>query len=217
MPTYDYPKKITKALKEIGLESKDCLWDCRGQWVLNHKSCERLAAHAGITFDNPENIETDADKGIAIIMVKGYLGDKSEWSYGEATPKNSKNAYPYAMAEKRAKDRVILKLIGMSGDIYSESESDEFRDDIAAQEKSDKKAEKERVDTSVWGKIGKKAGQEAKNQLTNYYAISVGSDDAKSKDALSEAKKIFEWAIKHNLVIIQDQYLKLFDNKLKSA
>jgi len=217
MATYDYPEKITKALKEIGLKSKDCLWDCRGQWVLNHKSCERLAEHAGIIFDNPETIEADTENGIAVALVRGHLGDRSEWSYGEASPKNSKNSYPYAMAEKRAKDRVILKLIGMSGDVYSESESDEFRDDIAAQEKLDKKIEKQNVDTSVWGKIGKKAGLEAKNELTNYYAISVAQDKAKAKDALSEAKKIFEWAIKHNLVIIQDQYLKLFDNKLKSA
>lgn len=216
MATYSYPKNVTNALKEVGLESKDCLWDCHGTWVLNHKTCERLAAHKGITFDNPVNVETDADKGIAIIMVKGYLGDKSEWSYGEATPKNSKNSYPYAMAEKRAKDRVILKLIGMSGDVYSESESDEFKDDIAAQEKADKKKEKEKVDTSVWGKIGKKAGQEAKNELTNYYAISVGSNTQKSKEALVEAKKIYKWAEKHNLVIIQDQYLKLFEKK-KSA
>ena len=31
------------------------------------------------------------------------------------------------MAEKRVKDRLILKLIGVYGDIYSEDESDEFR------------------------------------------------------------------------------------------
>ena len=216
MPTYDYPEKVTKALKEIGLESKDCLWDSHGQWVLKHKACERLAAHAGITFDNPQNIETDADKGIAIIMVKGYLGDKSEWSYGEATPKNSKNAYPYAMAEKRAKDRVILKLIGMSGDIYSESESDEFRDDIAAQEKSDKKAEKERVDTSVYGKVGKKKATEEIKKLTPLFAKFQSADKIMSDKALKDAKSINEWAKKHNLSIVQEKYYKLFERK-KSA
>ena len=31
------------------------------------------------------------------------------------------------MAEKRAKDRVILKLIGLSGDVYSEEEADDFK------------------------------------------------------------------------------------------
>ena len=46
---------------------------------------------------------------------------------GEASPKNNKNAYPWAMAEKRAKDRVILKLIGLHGLVYSEQEADEFK------------------------------------------------------------------------------------------
>ena len=30
------------------------------------------------------------------------------------------------MAEKRAKDRVILKLLNLSGDVYSQDEADEF-------------------------------------------------------------------------------------------
>jgi len=216
MPTYDYPENVTNALKEIGLKSEDCLWDCFGTWVLKHKACERLAAHAGITFDNPENIETDADKGIAIIMVKGYLGDKSEWSFGEATPKNSKNAYPYAIAEKRAKDRVILKLIGMSGDIYSESESDEFRDDIAAQEKSDKKVEQERVDTSVYGKVGKKKATEEIKKLTPLFAKFQSEDKNTSNKALKDAQEINKWAEKHKLDIVQDRYYKLFERE-KSA
>ena len=45
-------------------------------------------------------------------------------TYGEASPRNTKNAYPYAMAEKRAIDRAILKLIGLHGFIYSEDELD---------------------------------------------------------------------------------------------
>jgi hypothetical protein len=216
MPTYSYPENVTKALKENGL-TKKVLWDCHGTFVIKHSALETIAANKGITFDEPVIVESNADKSIAIVMVKGYLGDKFEWTFGEATPKNSKNSYPYAMAEKRAKDRIILKLIGLHGDVYSEDEADDFKDEIKVQERNAKKVEKENVDTSVWGKIGKKAGLEAKNELTNYYAISVAQDKAKAKDALSEAKKIFEWAKKHNLVIIQDQYLKLFDNKLKSA
>ena len=31
------------------------------------------------------------------------------------------------MAEKRAKDRVILKLVGLHGDVYSEEEADDFK------------------------------------------------------------------------------------------
>ena len=63
------------------------------------------------------------------MVVFGHLGEISEWSIGEASPTNNKNAYPFAMAEKRAKDRVILKLIGLHGMVYSEIEADDFRPD----------------------------------------------------------------------------------------
>ena len=62
------------------------------------------------------------------LLVTGTMGDKSEWSIGEASPSNNKNSYPYAMAEKRAKDRVILKLVGLHGDVYAEDEADAFKE-----------------------------------------------------------------------------------------
>ena len=213
MATYSYPENVTEALKEIGLKSEDCLWDSHGSWVLKHSACERLAANKGITFDNPETVHSDPEKGMVIIMLKGYLGNKSEWTYGEATPKNCKNSYPYAMAEKRAKDRIILKLIGCHGEVYSEAESDEFVD----AEKTEKKKEKEKVDTSVYGKIGKrKANQEIK-KLQAYYASFISTDKLKSDEALASAKEINKWADKHNLTIVQESYYRLFERDEKSA
>jgi hypothetical protein len=215
MATYSYPENVTKALKENGL-NKDSLWDCHGTWVLKHSACETIAANKGITFDEPVIIESDADKSIAIVMVKGYLGDKFEWTFGEATPKNSKNSYPYAMAEKRAKDRIILKLIGLHGDVYSEDEADVFKDEIAAQEKLDKRVEQERVDTSVYGKVGKKKATEEIKKLTPLFAKFQSDDKKMSDEALKDAKGINEWAKKHNLSIVQEKYYKLFERQ-KSA
>ena len=54
-------------------------------------------------------------------------------TYVEASPKNNKNNYPYAMAEKRAIDRAILKLIGLHGFVYSEDEVDSTIDDVLFQ------------------------------------------------------------------------------------
>jgi hypothetical protein len=68
------------------------------------------------------------EKKMVVMVVTGRLGDKVEWSFGEAAPYNNKNSYPYAMAEKRAKDRVILKLVGLHGDAYSEDEADDFKE-----------------------------------------------------------------------------------------
>jgi hypothetical protein len=121
------PQKVTDVLQEIGMQSSDACWNCHGTWVVLHKALEKVAAHKGILFDPPQVIETNAEKKIAVIQVTGHLGDKSEWSIGESTPYNTKNSYPYAMAEKRAKDRVILKLVGLHGDTYSEDEADEFK------------------------------------------------------------------------------------------
>ena len=59
------------------------------------------------------------------IKCTASLGKAKVITYGEATPKNNKNGYPYAMAEKRAVDRAILKLIGIHGFVYSDDEVDD--------------------------------------------------------------------------------------------
>jgi len=125
------PKKldpqIAEVLKKYGFGAEAC-WDCHGTWVVLHKALEQIAGQAGIVFDQPQIIEADSGNKIASICVNGRLGDVSAWSIGEAAPANNKNAYPWAMAEKRAKDRVILKLVGLHGFVYSEEEADDFKD-----------------------------------------------------------------------------------------
>lgn len=124
-------KKLDPRLLDIltthGERPEDALWDCHGTWVAYHKAIERIAAKAGVTFDMPQIIEADSASRVVAIAVRGIMGDRSEWSFGEAAPNNNKNAYPYAMAEKRAKDRVVLKLVGLHGLVYSEEESDDFK------------------------------------------------------------------------------------------
>jgi hypothetical protein len=113
-----------KAIKdEYGLEASD-MWQLpqNKQWLIKHAALEVVAAKAGIVFDMPEVIERDSAAGIAVICVTGKWNERVEWSFGEASPKNSKTGYPWAIAEKRAKDRVILKLIGIHGLVYSEDE-----------------------------------------------------------------------------------------------
>lgn len=119
--------KLLAILKEYGEEPKDAMWDCHGTWVVYHRAIERIAAKAKISFDMPEIVEAKSADRIVAIVARGFMGDRSEWSFGEAAPGNNKNSYPYAMAEKRAKDRVVLKLVGLHGLAYSEEESDDFR------------------------------------------------------------------------------------------
>ena len=120
---------ISKVLEEYGEDPRQACWDCHGVWVVYHKAIERIAAKAGITFEMPEVVQASAADRIAVIIARGFMGERSEWSFGEAAPNNNKNSYPFAMAEKRAKDRVVLTLVGLHGLAYSEDESDDFKAD----------------------------------------------------------------------------------------
>jgi hypothetical protein len=125
-------KKIAETLAKFGEPMGDNVWRVQGTAVIYHKTLERIAAQAKIQFDVPTVLR--AEKEEAVLMVVGRIGERLEWSIGEATigmnyrVSGKQAAYPYAMAEKRAKDRVILKLIELSGDVYSEEEADEFKD-----------------------------------------------------------------------------------------
>jgi hypothetical protein len=119
-------------LKKYCDEPKKAIWNCHGKWVAYHAALEEIARKAGITFDPPMILEADGANRIAAICVTGRMGTASEWSIGESSEHNyrakgNQPAYPWAMAEKRAKDRVILKLIGLHGAVYSEEESDDFK------------------------------------------------------------------------------------------
>jgi hypothetical protein len=106
----------------------DEVWEVRagGTWAVKHSALERVAAEQCIEFEPPTIIEAHGADKIATLMVVGKLKERREWSIGEAAPHNCKNAYTFAMAEKRAKDRVILKLLNAHGALYSDAEADDF-------------------------------------------------------------------------------------------
>lgn len=120
--------RLQEILAKYHPNPRAAVWDCHGTWVAKHKDVEIMAAAAGITFDCNHIIEASSKERVAVILVTGRMGDHSEWSIGEASPANNKNPYPFAMAEKRAKDRVALKLLGLHGFIYAEDEADDFKD-----------------------------------------------------------------------------------------
>lgn len=119
-------KAVFDFMEKYKVES-DEIWEVHGStWVVKHKALERVAAEQGVVFGPPTVAECSTGSGIVSLWVAGQLGERKEWAFGEASPKNNKNAYPWAMAEKRAKDRVILKLLASHGSLYSEAEADEF-------------------------------------------------------------------------------------------
>lgn len=140
--------KVSDILAKYGESAAESTWAVQGQRVIRHACLERIAAQAGISFDPPVILRAERDE--AVILVTGRLPDvfaddhearestvvmsgRFEWSIGEALigvnyrVSGKQAAYVWAMAEKRAKDRVILKLIELHGLLYSEDEADDFK------------------------------------------------------------------------------------------
>jgi len=124
MSKTNIPDKLKVFINELKMTREETVWDCHGTLVMYHKALEKIAAYKNVKFDDPNIIHQDVNQKSVVILVTGKMDNKSEWSFGEATPANNKNAYPFAMAEKRAKDRVILKLVGLHGDVYTDAEID---------------------------------------------------------------------------------------------
>lgn len=121
--------EVGKILKQFGLDPRDSLWDCHGTWILLHKACQTIQHKLGIVFGEPKILHMDMDKKQVVIQV--FAQDKNgqtRFEIGEATPANNKNAYPVAMAVKRAEDKAIIHLAKLrEHGIYSSEEADEFK------------------------------------------------------------------------------------------
>lgn len=153
-------KKISEVLAKFGEPMAGNVWRVQGTAVVYHKTLERIAAQANVVFDEPKIIRAERDE--AVIQVTGRMGERVEWSIGEALigvnyrVSGKQAAYVYAMAEKRAKDRVILKLIELHGYVYSEEEADEFKqgrpgfaDPHVELEKTETQTQKGRVEAAA--------------------------------------------------------------------
>jgi hypothetical protein len=140
--------KISSTLERFGIPMAGNVWRVQGTPVIYHRTLEEIAAQLGIIFQPPTILRSERDEAVMIVhgsmqlrAADGGLTDKTrhEWSIGEAVinvnyrVSGKQAAYVYAMAEKRAKDRVILKLIELAGHVYSEEEADEFSESARRQ------------------------------------------------------------------------------------
>ena len=104
--------------------------------IISHNGCLKL--NDMVPTENkfkPECVKYD-NNGFANSLVFTYsCPEQGIYEVGEVNAKNCKNEYPYAMAFKRCFDRVVLKIskLAYSG-IYSDSEADEFSQQIVIDE-----------------------------------------------------------------------------------
>jgi hypothetical protein len=175
-------KKIAEVLAKFGEPMAGNVWRVQGTAVVYHKTLERIAAQANVTFDEPKIIRAERDE--AVIQVTGRMGERVEWSIGEALigvnyrVSGKQAAYVYAMAEKRAKDRVILKLIELHGYVYSEEEADEFkqgRPGYAESHVEVERSEPEKTKVEASGSDGK-GEDELKQKIKKAKSINAVTD-----------------------------------------
>lgn len=108
--------------------------------IISHNGCLKINDAIEDKF-KPEAysviFENDYSKGLLAIYNDGSLIE-----YGEVSPANCKNAFPWAMLLKRVFDRVVLKKSKLAyAGVYSDSEADEFKepDEVREEKEQDTK------------------------------------------------------------------------------
>ena len=98
--------------------------DPRGFVIMTRRGVEHVQAkiNAVVTFETvPE--WSDPSEGRYCVKAYGKCEIGQVETYGEVSKTNNRNAYPIAMAEKRALSRAILKLAGFYQlEVYGEDE-----------------------------------------------------------------------------------------------
>lgn len=108
--------------------------------IISHNGCLKINDNLDKKF-NPECVSLDKD-GYGGSLVYTYCNaEQGIFEVGEVSKGNCKNDYPYAMAFKRLFDRVVLKLSKLAyNGIYSDSESEEFSQQLEPKEDENNKS-----------------------------------------------------------------------------
>ena len=117
--------------EENGL-TQDDLFKHQHYIIISRSGIEKIAAKNDIHVEYTEVTEW-SNPGEDKYVVKATAYKRSNpkvvtITYGEVSPKNNRNGYPIAMAEKRALSRAILKTSGLyAHGVFGEDESDSFQ------------------------------------------------------------------------------------------
>ena len=113
-----------------GEDTHDLKFGSKGTTIITRTGIEKIQYHNDIEVSfNLESIDPE----FIVIKATAIKGDVKMESYGEASPSNTKQSYPVAMAEKRALSRVVLKIAGFyKYGVFGEDESDDFKEKVRA-------------------------------------------------------------------------------------
>lgn len=115
---------LKQLFKENGLEKEDVFKSPQGYVIITRTGIEKIQYknNISVTFTS-EKLEPE----FVVVKATATKDKITVQTYGEASPKNCKNAYVVAMAEKRALARAVLKVSGFYElGVFSEDESEQF-------------------------------------------------------------------------------------------
>lgn len=123
--------RVDEILKRYGFQrDATTTWNVQGNKVIYHAVLEAIAAELQIEWLPPQILRAEPFE--AVILVQGTMDGKLQWAIGEALVgvnyrvSGKQAAYVYAMAEKRGKDRVIYKFLGLA-EQFDDSAAEEAR------------------------------------------------------------------------------------------
>jgi len=119
-------ERLNELYKKYNLNQEDVFKNPSQGWtIITRSGVDKIQSSAGIDIDY-DIISYDLTN--VVIKATGVMGEKRIQTFGEANPKNTRNSYPIAIAEKRAMSRVVLKLAGFYElGVFGEDESDDFK------------------------------------------------------------------------------------------
>ena len=119
-------EQLNTLFKKYELEKEDT-FKHKHYHIITRSGIDKIQARAEINI-NYDLKHYNPDLKTCIIKATGKCNDVEIQTYGECSPENNRNAYPVAIAEKRAMSREVLKLAGFyQHQVFGEDESDAFK------------------------------------------------------------------------------------------
>ena len=131
------PNQIIKVAEKYNLklpnDRKDMtgdVWCIGNNFILKHDALTKIAKNEGVVFHKPEVHIIYNDKQFFGVAMYGEaeLDGYKIWTTADSTTQNTMAKYYFNMAEKRLRDRQVLKLLDLyEYGVYSDVEADDFK------------------------------------------------------------------------------------------
>tara|TARA_R100000655_G_scaffold66000_1_gene104406 strand:+ start:23 stop:400 length:378 start_codon:yes stop_codon:yes gene_type:complete len=119
-------EQLNTLFKKYELDKEDT-FKHKHYHIITRSGIDKIQARAEINI-NYDLKHYNPDLKTCIIKATGKCNDVEIQTYGECSPENNRNAYPVAIAEKRAMSRIVLKLCGFYElGVFGEDESESFK------------------------------------------------------------------------------------------